>query len=130
MAGNTNRHFGPFNYMSRAKNWVFTVNNYTDEEHQALQTIVETNDNVVYIIFGRETGEQGTPHLQGYLVLHNRMRLQQVKRLPGLSRAHLELRRGSHEQAREYCSKDGDVFEAGVAPSGQGVRNDLKVCLE
>jgi len=31
--------------------------------------------------------------------------LAQLKKLPGLERAHLEVRRGTAQQAREYCIK-------------------------
>ncbi|KAH3701634.1 hypothetical protein DPMN_076624 [Dreissena polymorpha] len=53
-----------------AKNWCFTVNNYTDEEYKAIREF-----DCGYLIVGEERGEeQGTPHLQGYIQLHKKMR--------------------------------------------------------
>lgn len=111
---------------SRAKHWVFTLNNYTDDEETFIRSLVDSNDDVAYLCFGHEVGQSGTRHLQGYLSLARRLRFSQVRDL--LPRAHLEVRRGSHEEARDYCAKDDadDFFEAGVAPAGQGTRSDLE----
>lgn len=127
MAGNTNRHLGPhLKNMSRAKHWVFTLNNYTPEEEQAIRALVSTHDKVRYLCFGHEIGASGTPHLQGYLSLQSRLRHAQVRDL--LPRAHIEVRRGSHEEARDYCAKDDadGFYEDGEAPSCQGMRTDLE----
>lgn len=107
----------------RSKDWVLTINNYTDNEEEALQQMVE-NGHANYVIFGRERGEGGTPHLQGFIQLKARCRLASVKAIPGLGRAHLEPRRGSVEEASEYCKKEGDYEEYGLRGS-QGKRSDL-----
>lgn len=52
-----------------------------------------------------EIGEQGTPHLQGYLELGNRARLRQLKRMIGCPSIHLQRRRGTQQQAIDYCNK-------------------------
>jgi len=44
--------------------WCFTLNNYTEEERDALRSL-----KCKYIVFGYERGEEGTPHLQGYVHL-------------------------------------------------------------
>lgn len=76
-----------------------------------------------YLVYGRETGENGTPHLQGFVVFLNPVTLTQAKgRLS--TRVHLEKTQGTPAQASEYCKKDGDVFEKGDLPS-QGKRNDI-----
>lgn len=49
--------------------------------------------------------ETGRLHLQGYLELTNRGYLTKVKKLRGLEGAHLEARRGSPKEAKEYCRK-------------------------
>lgn len=49
--------------MSRSRKWTLTLNNYTEEQRTALLDL----PSLAYAIIGKETGENGTPHLQGYL---------------------------------------------------------------
>lgn len=51
-----------------------------------------------------EVGESGTPHLQGYVEMKNPCRLAAMKKL--IPQAHLEVSRGSKEQAIMYCLKE------------------------
>ncbi len=50
-------------------------------------------------------------HLQGYFVFSARKRLDSVKKLLGDNTIHLEKRRGSHDEAKKYCSKDESRLE-------------------
>lgn len=115
--------------MSRSKYWCFTLNNYTNEEEENIRTIGNA-DSTSYMVWGREIGENQTPHLQGYVEFSTRLRLPQVKRLLG-NRVHLESRRGTAEEAAIYCKKDGDSEEFGVisAPS-PGRRTDLETVVQ
>lgn len=110
--------------MSRSPNWCFTINNYTEEEYVALRGLVES-DVAKYIILGKEVGESGTPHLQGYVQFVRKKRLGGVKRLSGFDRAHLEVARGTYQSNRDYCSKDGIFEEFGEPTKHAGQRNDL-----
>lgn len=65
-----------------------------------------------YMVVGEEVGENGTPHVQGFVILKVRTRLSAMKKW--MPRAHLELMRGNSEQAAEYCKKDGNFMEYGV----------------
>ena len=48
--------------------YVFTLNNYTDEDIYALSGLIHDEPQIVYYLdFGVEIGESGTPHLQGQL---------------------------------------------------------------
>lgn len=108
----------------RSKYFVFTLNNYTEEDEQRLQALPD-NGTCSYIVYGREVGNNGTPHLQGYAEFRVRYRLNQAKRYLG-DRAHLELRRGTPEQARAYCVKDGSFWENGnISRVSRGTRTDL-----
>lgn len=112
--------------MSLAKRWCFTLNNPTDEEQLDLFThgeecgSSENSSPFSYLIFGRETGQGGTPHLQGYFILQSKQRLGTIKQIQGFGRCHLEVSRGSHDQASQYCKKDGDFDEYGVPPKAPG----------
>jgi len=77
----------------------------------------------VYHVWGYELGENGTPHIQGFIQMEKKLRLNGMKKY--LPRAHLEVRKGTSEQAAEYCKKEGDFVEKGELVK-QGARNDLK----
>lgn len=100
-----------------SKSFCWTLNNYTEEEYEYL-TSSELIDRVSYHIVAKEVGAQGTPHLQGYTVLRRASRFTGLKRLFKTDRVHVELRRGTHEQASDYCKKsDPEFFEYGTPPN-------------
>jgi len=94
----------------QGKRYCFTLNNYTDEEYEAVLSW-----DVKYLIVGKEVGESGTPHLQGYVIWATTKRLAAMKKLN--CRAHWELARGSTDQNVEYCSKGEDFVEKGDRPA-------------
>lgn len=111
--------------MSRAKYWCFTLNNPTPQEKEDLLKVPQL-PNVEYLVFGHETGAEGTPHLQGYVIWKAACRFTTVKSRLGSARYHLEVARGSPAQNRDYCTKDGQYEEFGELPSvTQGKRSDL-----
>jgi hypothetical protein len=95
--------------MSRSRGYCFTVNNPTQEDYTQLEEL-----ECKYVVYGREVGEEGTKHLQGYAYFHTLKSLRQVKKV--LPRAHIESQRGSFSQAISYCKKDGDFVERGSPP--------------
>lgn len=105
--------------------WVFTLNN---PEEQINWDQANTKNLIKYVIWQKEIGESGTPHYQGYIELSRQARLSQMKKmLPG---AHWETRRGTREQARDYCTKSETKVEGpweyGIwKESLQGKRTDL-----
>lgn len=103
--------------------WVFTLNNYSEEEQARIRDFAGS-DIVKYLIFGREVGDSGTPHLQGFAHFKEPKSLNWL-RAHFSDRAHFEKARGSFKANRTYCSKDGDFEEFGTAPSQQGSRSDL-----
>lgn len=110
-------------HMARSRNWVFTLNNYTEEEEGELKLYFAGN--CIYAGWGREVGENGTPHLQGLVVMQNAVRLATL-RSKFSKRAHWEPMRGTFEQAKEYCKKDGLYWCWGQEPVGRGARSDIK----
>lgn len=100
----------------RGRGWVFTLNNYTDEEIAFINEV-----DCKYLVYGKEVGESGTPHLQGFVYFTSQRTFRSVKAKLG-GRVHIDKQRGSVLQAIDYCCKDGEVFEKGDRPSTTGGR--------
>jgi len=101
--------------------WCFTLNNYVEEEDVPRIT-AWCEEAAKYWIIGRETGESGTPHLQGYVSLRRRGTFNYVSGKLS-SRAHITRAAGTARQNRAYCSKDGNFVEGGEINEGR-VRRD------
>ena len=119
--------------MSKTNRFALTINNYLPV-HELLSKS-DLSNSLKYWIFGREVGESGTPHLQGYIEFHNNQKLritaakQRLVDLGFPESIHLEPAKGTGIQNVTYCSKGGDFWQGGVAPKGQGKRTDLdNVC--
>lgn len=115
--------------MPGAKNWVFTLNNYDSEIDVAINNYFSGSDGLVYIVYQREVGESGTPHLQGYASFDRRRTLASVRTF--LDTAHWEIMRGTPAEARAYCTKlesraeGSEPTELGQLPGPSGRRSDL-----
>lgn len=102
--------------------WCFTVNNYGEWRPQFIEGDMD------YLVYGLEVGEAGTPHVQGYVRFKNRKRLNTVKNIFERADMHLEPAKGTEQQNKTYCIKDGQFVEFGsYDPSvgTQGNRTDL-----
>ena len=86
----------------------FTVNNYSPEVEEDLKGL-GPKGLVTFIIFGKEVGASGTPHLQGYAETANPRAYSVWRRM--FEGAHLTRAKGTRTQNKAYCSKDGDVFQ-------------------
>lgn len=97
---------------TRGKSWCFTLNNYTEDDVNFLIN----EEQSTYLVFGKEVGESGTPHLQGYVNWGKtvKRRAAMVKFLP---RASWRVANGTADENYAYCTKDGDFFEHGVKPA-------------
>lgn len=105
--------------------FVFTINNPTQQPSEVWDSL---KSKAKYLIFQKEKGDNGTLHFQGYCELDRRSRFSSIKAL--LPTAHIEPRRGTQEQARDYASKQDTrvegPFEFGVfEPRSVGQRSDL-----
>lgn len=97
--GNTNEF--------RCRKWVFTLNNYTEEEYIHINTEVKRK-NWLYIIGKEEGKENKTPHLQGFIECKNAIKFSTLKNM--MPRAHIEKSKGSKEQNYAYCSKENNFI--------------------
>jgi len=111
-----------FGNMSLAKIWCFTLNNYTDEDIERLSKLIDEKK-ATYLIYGKEVGAEGTPHLQGVIFFSKRLRLAQAKRLLGAN-LHVEIPRNLNASI-QYCKKEGDWIELGSRENNRGKRSDL-----
>lgn len=110
---------------TRYRNFCITINNYTEEWIDK----IAASEDYSYGILGREIGDNGTPHLQGYLELKKQTRFTSVvNALASLcdgKKPHIEPRRGTAREAADYCKKDGDYKEWGEM-ANPGRRTDLE----
>lgn len=95
----------------KSKGWCFTINNPNGCDDIEIKKLKEVT---LYGVIGRETGEGGTFHYQGFVRFTYSARFERIKGI--LARAHIEPQRGSIHQASEYCKKDGDFEEWGDIP--------------
>lgn len=140
---------------NRGRAVVFTLNNYTDDEVNAIKD--SSDIHYKWIIFGKEVGENGTPHLQGAFSVAspNPVAYSTMHSWPGMARAHYQPMWGNYQQQLDYCSKgsmphalynslkkdrdrllahpaygvDADVFIAG-APPEPGKSNALRLATD
>lgn len=105
--------------MSKARAFCLTINNYSEMD---LITATSHLEDCSYGIIGKEKGEQGTPHLQIYYRYPNPRSFNAVKK--HFPKAHIEIAKGTAQQNRDYCAKQGDYVEAGQLRA-QGERTDL-----
>lgn len=100
----------------------FTLNNYTEKEIEEYIDLCE-NEIISYLIMGKEIGEKGTPHLQGYMQFPKQLSNKQVKNLN--KRMHYERCTGDDIDNFIYCHKDKNYYIYGERKI-QGRRNDIK----
>lgn len=108
--------------------WCFTINNPTQADKDNVAELGNNRQLVKYLIVGREQGQSGTPHLQGFIVFGAAVTRTRVSTY--LPRAHLEPTRGTSVQAADYCKKDGDFDEYGTCPLQAGARTVLDALYE
>lgn len=113
-----------------SRHWCFTSYEAIDWE-----SLVDEGK-VRYVILQREAcPETKREHFQGYAEFPKPVRMSGVKALTGNNKIHLEKRRGTREEARDYCRKeesrvDGPWEFGSWEAGGSGARNDLKRCWE
>ncbi len=118
-------------YVAQRTAWCFTINNPAEKGLDAPTFFekLKNDDRVRYFVFQLETGEANTPHFQGYIEFTRSIRFTVVTRLFD-GNAHIEARRGTREQARNYCMKDegrvaGPFEDGNWTLGGAGRRTDI-----
>lgn len=107
------------------RHFMITINNPLDDDEKSLKA----NPKLLfrYLIFQYERGENGTPHIQAYIVFEHQRTWRTLKAL--LPKAHIEVAKKCPLACIRYCSKTKTrikgPFEFGTRPEGQGARTDL-----
>jgi hypothetical protein len=147
--GNNN----PVHLIKMSAGWVFTINN------PECETLEFAEHAMVYLVYGIEVGKQGTKHIQGYVQFTKKRKLETARKLilytdkeeavfkgkkrtlvkmkNKVAKCHMEMQKGTAEQASTYCKKDGKFIEVGkidneIGPkiSRQGFRSDLQGLMD
>jgi len=119
---------------TQSTTWCFTFNNYTEDDVERLKSTACCSSEpgeprpdgaleVRYLVAGREVGESGTPHLQGFVWFPTKRRLKAVSDFIG-GNAHVEVCRCVPSSIK-YCKKDQAYFEIGTPSATRGKRSDL-----
>jgi hypothetical protein len=107
----------------RQRRWALTLNNYTEDELRYVRELPKGN--ITNYIFALEVGEEGTPHIQGFIHFKNAKTLTATKKFLGSDRWHLEAARGTDFENWTYCQKTAvDIDTYGDEPVEDG---DLSV---
>lgn len=136
----------------KSRAWMFTWNNYPEDHIERLKELGE--DTMVYLVGGYEIAPKtGTPHIQGFVYFksersHGNKTKESAKleaeeiALYGERKTDLVYRKGTLKgiiskaywkpmwstipNCIKYCKKDGDFFEMGTEPVGQGKNSKLR----
>jgi len=93
--------------------WFFTFNNYTVEQIEQLEQVFRHE--CKWYIFQEETGEEGTPHLQGTISLKIKQRLTQLKVLNvAIHWEPTKCVKASIEYCTKYESRSGKIYSYGI----------------
>lgn len=110
----------------RLRNWCFTA-----YDLDAFDVPVASPD-LRYCVYQTEVcPNTQRPHIQGYIEFNKAVAFATVKALLGDPTVHLEARRGTRVQARDYCLKDEsrmegtDPIQIGTWDQKEGKREDL-----
>jgi hypothetical protein len=95
----------PCKQISPCIRWCFTLNNYVESELNLFSSIVPAK--CKKFIAGFEVGENGTPHLQGYLEFKTKAR---PKSVFSCERIHWEKAGGTALENFKYCCKESNIF--------------------
>lgn len=96
----------------RSRGYCFTINNPTELDDANIQTLISKS---IYVIVGKETGQSGTPHYQGYVWFTHAVTFRSISTV--LVRAHIEKAKAGPTENIAYCKKENNFTEWGNPPS-------------
>lgn len=112
--GNTNNPPVVKNTVKRVKHWCFTHNNYDQKDIKQIINWMGTIGTTIYV-FQEETGESGTPHLQGYIGFNKPMRFQTLKNFnKKINWSPCRNIKASIEYCHKEDTRTGEVYTKGI----------------
>ena len=112
---------------SPARNYCFT--NY-DVKQDWESVVNDENHSVHYVGYSIETcPKTKKKHQQGFFQLKKKMRITGIVKQKGMGAMHMEVMRGSYEENKKYCSKEGEFKEHGVFVV-KGQRTQLMLAID
>jgi len=108
VVGNTNSTPPEEKQGNKAIHWLFTWNNYPENWKDILDCALSAK--VIGYIYGKEIAPTtGTPHIQGYIELKEKMRWTEFK-LPKQIRWMAKGKNAKTSHNIKYCGEDGDFY--------------------
>lgn len=108
--------------MARSRNFMWTLNNYSNEEQLEIQAL-----DYKYLCYGYEVGaENNTPHLQGVIIMKNPKTVSSMIKLMPKRVANIQII-ARLEESIAYSKKDGNYFEDGIAPATQKEKGQREI---
>lgn len=99
----------PLKQISPSIRWCFTLNNHNEEDISSIVPVLR--EKAKLFVIGDEVGENGTPHLQGYVEFLKKVR---PLSLFDTNKIHWTKCRGNRDSNIAYCSKDKVLFTHGM----------------
>ena len=119
----------------RYRGFVFTVNNYTDDDVDGLSEMFEAGK-LRYMVVSKEIAPStGTPHLQGYLYYKSACTWESLRKKLFGKRAYIAIAKGNAEQNEQYVKKtrakdevpNAEVFEFGERPMTSKEKGETEI---
>jgi len=109
--------------MARNRHRGYCIVNFSNEDCYEKIQKSEKSKNIKYLIVGEEVcPTTGKKHQQAYVNFSNPVEFNSIKKID--SKWNIQAAKGSAEDNKIYCSKDGNFREFGTIPE-PGKRNDL-----
>ena len=92
----------------------FTINNYSPHAVSKLRKLAQ-RATCEYLVFAREVGEKGTPHIQGFVQFRHKVTFTAFNKMLNMKKggeyAACSNRRGTPAQAAGYCLKGSSEYD-------------------
>lgn len=132
--GNTKTDPTEKKVLKRNRQYTFTLNNYSKHDISSIEEWLKGRKHMTYV-FQEETGENGTPHLQGCFKSKDPIEFELVKKM--IPKGHIEVCK-CWNKSFEYCCKQdtrtGKVYsnEMGIVERCQPIDNyfDMKIATK